>query len=253
MFNSNNFKEAGSGQKILNPGTHYVRIVDLQLERPSYAIEGENPYNLLVTFEGVDEGDDFEGFLVDKNNPTMGKYRGKVVTCRSKRYAFSDYEYNGKQISRDSQIFNWINNLASQWGVLPEMNKANVSGETIEEYVENAKRYIMNPEIWGYVTVAGEEYYKDGYDKPNYRCFLPNIDFKAKLYPFVASEEIEDADAIPQGLLPFDANAHIIVKDKDAVGKTEDVTSFEKTDSAAAGGFPEPGDAPMPDLNLPGM
>jgi hypothetical protein len=35
--------------------------------------------------------------------------------------------------------------------------------------------------------------------------------------------------------------------------KTEDVTSFEKTDSATAGGFPEPGDAPMPDLDLPGM
>jgi hypothetical protein len=251
MFNSNNFKETGSGPKVLNPGTHYVRIVDVQLERPAYAKEGENPYNVIVTIEGVDEGDSFDGFLVDKNNPSMGKYRGKIAAIRSKRFAFSDYEYNGKEITRDSQIFNWINNLASQWGVLSDMNKANVSGDTIEEYVENARRYIINPEIWGYVTFGGEEYFKEGYDKPNYRSFFPNIDFKSKLYPFVASEEAGDEEPLPAELIKFDAKVHILVKDKDASQPAAEVTSFEKTDALPANDFPNPGDAPMSDVDLP--
>lgn len=255
MFSSNNFKEAGSGPKIFEPGTHYVRIVDLYLEKSPFQGE-EDAYFVTLKLEGKDEGDDFEGLMIDKNNPSLGRYRGKAATVRSKRGSFKDYVYEGRSVKRDQQIFNWLNNLAKQWGVLGDMNKANVSGETIEEYVENARKFIINPEIYGYMTLGGSEYFSEGYDKPNYNLFFPNVKLSEKTFPFVACDEVDNEEPYPTNLTLFNAAEHIVKKKRPELSEddmkadsTTPVDSFEK--SGLDDSFPNPGDKPMSDLDLP--
>lgn len=207
----------GGGSKILKPGTHYCRIVDIRVEEPPY---DSNNRQVLLVLEGVDQGDSFEGVMIDKNRPELGTYRGMVATVKHDYYDFKDFEWKGDLISKDQQIYNWINNLAKRLGVLGQMNADNVSGETIEEYVQEAKKYLVNPELWAYFTIAGKEYYTEGYDLPNYRLFLASKSLLDKedrvLYknrhPFVLGNEDKSVAELMEdsSFIKFDESVHII-------------------------------------------
>lgn len=253
MFKSSDFKEkvgTGGVPKVIQPGTHYCRIVDIFLDAPSYDKEA---YFVAVKVEGVDRGEDFEGLDIDKNNPSLGKYRGQVGIVKSGLYPFSTYTYEGRVIQRDNQIYNWVNNLAKQMGILQKMNEKGVEGETIEEYVTEVRKYLIDPELWGYFTIGGKEYYNEGYNTPNYRLFFPKAEPRKNMYPFSA---LEDDDRKALNLIQFNDETHIVVsKDKPAneeVAK-EEVTSFEPNTGidSIANDFPEPGNTPMSDIELP--
>lgn len=220
MFNSKNFNpSAGSSTpKIMNPGTHYCRIVDIRLDQPPYSPE-KSPYFIVVTLEGVDRGADFQGLVIDKTNPSRGTYKGQIANVRSGRYPFTTYTYDGRDIMRDDQIFRWINNLAKQLGVLDKMNADNVEADTIEEYVAAVKSYLVNPELWAHHTIGGQEYFTEGYEKPNYRLFYPKQE--GKLLPFSA---MEDEHGMPVNFIDFNPQFHIIVKPVDS---SEPVAGFE--------------------------
>jgi hypothetical protein len=228
-FKSADFKPAtGAGiPKLLNPGTHYCRIVDITLDEPPYK---KDAYFINLKLEGEDRGDDFQGIDLDKNNPSLGKYRGQVAYVKSGQYPFSTYTFDGKVIERDQQIFRWINNLARQMDVLDKMNAKGVEADTIEEYVMEVRKYLIDPELWGHYTIAGKEYFNEGYSNPNYRLFFPK---SIKLtHPFSA---IEDEDKNPVNFISFDAAVHII-KDAEATAKKEEgdaeVSGFEPTVAA---------------------
>lgn len=256
MFKSSDFKEKVSGSnvpKVLQPGTHYCRVVDMYLDAPSYDKES---YFVVLKLEGVDRGDEFDGLDVDKNNPSLGKYRGQIGNIKSGQYPFSTYTYEGRVIQRDNQIYNWVNNVAKQMGVLKTMNEKGVEGETIEEYVTEVRKYLIDPELWGHFTVAGKEYFTEGYSNPNYRLFFPKVETRKNQYPFSA---LEDDDRKPLNLIHFNADVHIVAaKDRpEAEMTTEEIKSFEPSTGiqpkaeSIADDFPSPGDTPMSDIELP--
>lgn len=214
MFKSNSFNpNAGGSSKIMNPGTHFARVVNIALDAPPY---NKDAYSVVLTLEGQDQGDNFEGLAIDKLNPALGNYRGQIAFVQSGRYPFSDYNYQGKDITRDEQIFRWVNNLAKQLGVLDKMNADNVEASSIEEYVAAVKRYIVNPELWAFHTIGGAEYFKEGYDRANYRLFYPKQDGKS--FPFSA---LIDNDGKPVGLIAYDAAKHILVKEPEAAAPVD--------------------------------
>ena len=219
MFKATN---AGTGRasKILNPGTHLCRIADIKVETPPY---DSNNRQILLVLEGVDQGDSFEGLAIDKEKPELGNFRGMVATVKHDLYDVKDFEWQGETIAKEQQIYNWVNKLARNLGVLGEMNANNVSGETIEEYVDQAKKYLANPDSWAYFTIAGKEYYKEGYNQPNYRLFLAcksmldkedRGQYKNK-EPFILAEGNSDEENNTELLndpkfIKFDPAVHII-------------------------------------------
>lgn len=231
MFKSNSFNPNGGSSvpKILSPGTHFARIIDMKLETPPYNTEA---YSLNLLVEGEDQGDEFVGLPIDKNNPSLGNYRGQIANIRAGRYPFSTFVYQGREVKRDEQIFRWINNLAKALGVLEQMNADNVEAETIEEYVAVVKKYVTNPETWGYFTIGGQEYFTEGYDKPNYRMFLPKSE--GKLFP-VASSNLDERTGDPVNLLKFDRAKHIIQKAEGPAASSEPLTGFGGQESTGLG------------------
>jgi hypothetical protein len=242
-FKSNDFNANATSyvSKIMNPGTVLARIVDIKFDIPPY---NKDAYSLVVTLEGEDQGDDFQGIAKDKTNPTLGNYRGQIANVRSGRYPFSDYNFQGKDITRDEQIFKWVNNLAKQMGVLEAMNAAGVEGDTIEEYVENVKKFLIKDTLWGMFTIGGAEYYTEGYDRPNYRLFFPKM--SNKQLPYSA---VKDEDGNYVSLLQFNKDEHIIVKADDAApvdNFSPSGSSMEEDDM-----FPSGPQDTITDLNLP--
>lgn len=242
MFKSTSFNpNAGSNvPKILSPGTHYCRIIDIKLETPPY---DTSAYSINLLLEGEDQGEDFVGIAVDKNNPSYGTFRGQIANVRANRYPFSTYTYQGREIKRDEQIFRWVNNLAKAMGVLDQMNADNVEASTIEEYVAVVKSYLTNPELWAYFTIGGQEYFTDGYDKPNYRMFLPKAE--GRLFP--VSNATDSATGEIKNIVVFDKAKHIIAAKSDAV-TAEPVNGFGgQPDPLALGAPSNPG---LSDLKL---
>jgi hypothetical protein len=257
MFKSSDFNpNAGNNvPKIINPGTHLCRVVDVKLDAPSYKKEA---YFIVLTLEGPDRGPEFVGLPIDKMNPSLGNYKGQIGNVRSGRYPFSDYVYEGRDISRDEQMFRWINNLAKQLGVFDAMNAGNgIQAATIEEYVDAVRKFITAPGLWAQFTVAGQEYFTEGYDRANYRLFFPKQE--GKLLPYSA---LEDAEGNPVNLLPYNAAKHIIVKvEEPAQTVTEfggqaagipanDMFNLNAATPIANNTFAEGGTAPAT-LNLP--
>jgi hypothetical protein len=245
MFKSSSFNpNAGSSvPKILTPGTHYCRIMEIKLDTPPYDAEA---YSINLLLEGTDRGDEFQGVAIDKNRPELGTYRGQIANVRSGRYPFSTYEFQGKTIQRDDQIFRWVNNLAKQMGVLDRMNADGLQADTIEEYVSAVAKYLTDPELWGYFTIGGQEYFQEGYDKPNYRMFFPKQE--GKNFPFSA---LENDDRQPLNLLPFDRDKHIIAdKSRSDAAPAESVSGFGGQ-ADPLGGLGSAPTAGLGDLQLP--
>lgn len=217
MFTAKDASTGNGGSKILQPGTRLCRIVDIQIEAPAY---DANNRQIVLKLEGVDQGDAFDGLEIDKNRPELGKYRGQIANVKGDLYDIKDFEWQGDTISKEQQIYNWVNKLARTLGVLNKMNADNVSGETIEDYVEQAKKYLVNPDLWALYTICGKEYYTEGYDKPNYRLFLASKSILEKedrakyknKEPFILASDDQRLDELESNpkFIKFDPNVHII-------------------------------------------
>jgi hypothetical protein len=228
-FNSEEYSHStGGGSKILKPGQHFCRILELGLSVPPW---NDDAYFVTLKLEGPNMGEGFEGVAIDKDNPGAGLHAGQIATVNNFRYPFSTYEWQGKTIERDQQIFNWINALATQLGVFKDIQAAKIQADTIEQYVEKVSPFLTHPELWAHFTVAGREYYKDGYDSPNYNLFFPKK--SGKNFPYSA---IEDDKGSPMSFLKYNEAEHIIKETPPA--PATDVDSFGGGNDTPAAGTP---------------
>ena len=171
-FSLNNYNpsEGNYVSKILLPGTHKCRIVDLKLENPPYDKE---QYNLIFVLEGEEIGDGFEGVQINRLDPSKGTYKGQIASVRSGQFGFKDWVYKGKTITRDDSIQSFTGSFLNQLGLLEKFKSLNIECNTIEELVMSIKNFICRPDFWLYFTIGGQKYYKDGSEYANYSLFLP--------------------------------------------------------------------------------
>lgn len=71
------FKENGGKfvSKIIQPGTHLCRIIDVEVAAPAYD-QNKLQINFLMETEPI--GGDFEGVLIDKNDPKKVHIKDKL-------------------------------------------------------------------------------------------------------------------------------------------------------------------------------
>lgn len=164
-FSANNASTSGNFiSKDLKPGTHYCKIVGMSIETVPYDVE---QYQLKLVLQGPDQPEGFEGFKITKEGTET--YKGQVAFVSIREYPFKNW---GKGKDIETQIFDAINYLAKDLGILETMQKDNVSGEDVESYLENCKKYFINDNLWAYYSIGGKEWYKDGSQYPNYNLFL---------------------------------------------------------------------------------
>jgi hypothetical protein len=215
MFDPKNHVESAANSnipKILDPGQHYARIVDLYLDIPPY---DKKAYNIMVMLEGLPQPEGFEGLDIDSNNPSMGKFKGQVARVRSGKFSFSDFTtQKGEFISRDEQMFRWLNFLATGMGVWDKVVKSGKTASTIEDYAEVIASFVVDPELWGFFTVAGQEY-TNGKGYKAWRLFFPKGSGKA--HPFAYAS---DPEAEPMNFIAYDKGEHLEFEKPKAGGQT---------------------------------
>lgn len=169
----------GSGMaKTIAPGNHILKINSIELADFSF-LPGAKHLILNVETTPI-EG--FDGFLIDKDDETKGRYQGQIGRVKASQYAFADGETKtGIKIQRDRSLLIFLQSFSKALGVNDWFVEQDGKHDTIEDFVaafSNAapfKNKLME------FCIAGKEYEsKSGYT--NYDMWLPKSENKKYAY-----------------------------------------------------------------------
>lgn len=210
MISTKNIQTGGGGvPKLIQPGNVIAKILGVELE-PFKFKEGADFMILMLETEPI--GDDFEGFSVDKDDPTGPKHMGQIARVKSHEYAYADsVTKTGVNISKETEVVKMLKNLCVALDCVSWLEDQDGKHATVNSLIEAFN--IDQPFKDKYLNwcIAGKEYQgKTGYT--NYDTFLPK--FTKNGVPF------EAIGAKPSKLIAYNPSEHIRKK------KTENVSSF---------------------------
>ena len=203
---------AGSGvPKTLQPGNTTAKMTGIKLEASRF---DAGAYNIVISLEGEDMGEGFEGFWINKDDESLGRHKGQVGRVRLSEYAYQDgTTKTGIKVSRDYDILRAVQNLCKVTNSLAWFDKQDNQHDTIESLVEQFASDAPFKDTYVNWCLGGKEYQnKDGYT--NYDLFVVR---PGKGY--YAYESV-DTPAERSKLIKFNADLHIKKK------RSESVSSF---------------------------
>lgn len=220
MLSTRNVKETtGSGKTPLKlqPGNNTVKIHKLHLKE-GYNFQQTKAYQVIVDLESAPIEGDFQGFLVDQNNPSGPRYLGQVGSARLQYNSFEDgTTKNGYAKNRDNDILSAVVRLANALGVRQELDDTIDAAaiSRIEELMPVATQVFRGK--WLDVCLAGRGYKdKNGYTA--YELFFP--------YPKEGKVPYEGKGTNSGNLMPFNSATHLIAPKED-----KPVSGFEPNNS----------------------
>ena len=163
-------KEGGSGlPKTIAPGNHVLKINSVTLEDFKFI---PNAYHLVINVE-TEPIDGFEGFLIDKDNESLGRYAGQIGRIKASQYAFADGKTKtGIEVQRDRSILIFLQKLCKTLSINDWFVAQDSKHDTIEELVQAFNDEAPFKDKLFDACVAGKEYEgKSGYT--NYDMWFP--------------------------------------------------------------------------------
>lgn len=214
MLSTRNVKETSSRiSPKINPGNVDVKINSVVLAEGYNHIQNKS-YDLILNVETAPvNADGFEGFLIDKDRPELGRYLGQVGSVKYQSYAFQDgVSKTGRTQNRDNDILLAVCKIADTLGVRDDLDNAVDSAalSRIEDLMPIATRLFKSKQLA--LCVAGRGY-KDKGNYTQYNLFLPYP--KSGKNPFTA---LDNKDK----LITFTESDHLIAPKESAT-----VSSFE--------------------------
>jgi hypothetical protein len=223
-FSSKTAAETLSGSsisKVIQPGNVVAKVVDIKIEVPPY---DANALTLVLLMETKEIDDpSFVGLPIDKDNPDLGNFKGQVARVQTSGFSYTDYTNDkGVTTPKEQMIFKWIWNFAKEIGAVKALVDNNIEGETIQDFLENAKQYLVSPDRLIHFCIAGAEYEKNGYTQ--YRLFLAKSEKGKSSYVLYN----EDETTLPERLIKFNEALHI--KKKKPAEKVDDFNGRDASD-----------------------
>lgn len=219
MLSTKDIKTGGAGvPKTLQPGNQTITIHRVELEDFRFK---PGALHFLLHVEGEEMGDDFEGFWIDKDNQSLGKYKGQVGRVKAGEYAFADGETkSGIPVNRDQGILKFLKNVCMETDSLAWLENQDGKHATIQSLVEAFNKDKPFKGKWLKVCLAGKEYTnKDGY--ANYDLFFPK--YSKEGVPFASAEKSKNK------VIVFSPDQHIKRK------ANQEVESFDANEGTTDG------------------
>ena len=211
---------AGSGKArpVISVGNQKVKINSITFDQTPYDKEA---YNVVLHVESEPVGGEFEGFLVDPNNPNGARYKGQVGRVRLSPYPFKDATLpSGREVSRDTEVLRAMIYLSEVLGKRDELDS--IEANTIEEFMDSADK-VLSGDTFINACIGGREWEnKEGY--VNYDLFLPRNSRDG-----VALEALDTENS---RLFKFSKEEHVR-----ELKKTQTTSSFEPASSNAGDDF----------------
>lgn len=170
---STEVKESSGGfiPKMITPGKRTVKVNEVKLRK---GFGDKMDIVLSLETKPVEE-EGFEGFMIDKNDPSKGTYKGQVGQVKLSRYGYSNQEYkDGKWVDsdkntkdepykvRDERIVRALNSLFMVYG--KKLAEIGSEFKTIEELIEAVNKKGKLSDQWIECVIGAREYFnKEGY------------------------------------------------------------------------------------------
>lgn len=214
-ISTKNVKTNAAGpSKTIEPGSQQCKINGVELVAVPWK---EGAYHLAFHVESPEIGGDFQGFPIDKDDPTKGNYKGAVGKIKAGEWPFSDgTTKGGVAISRDTEILKFIKNICVATGNLDWLDSQNEKHDTIESLVAKFDKDKPFKDVFIHACVAGKEY-KDKKGYTRFDLYFPKYSRSGS--PFVSLSLGEGK------LIKFDPIEHIKkekIKDVDSFGESKD-------------------------------
>lgn len=214
---------AGSGKikPVIDAGNQELKINSIVLNTPPY---DQKAYDLQLNVESKPVGGDFEGFLVDVNNPNGPRYQGQVGRVSFQRYAFADTTLpSGREINRDAEILKALIFLAEQQDKRDQLDS--IKAQTIEEFVNQAATFLCDGQYYNFCVGGREWENKEGYI--NLQLFLPKRTGAGVPFERVGVENSK--------LISFNRDEHIIAMKKSGNSMSTTTSTFEPVAGTVSG------------------
>ena len=155
--------------KTITPGNHKLKINSVMAEDFKF-IPGALQIILNVETEPI-EG--FEGFMIDKDNESLGHYAGQIGRVKAGQYAFADgTTKSGVKIYRDNSILVFLKSICTTLDMLAWFDEQDNKHDTIEDFISAFNTTAPYKDKFMDFCIAGKEYEgKTGYT--NYDLYLP--------------------------------------------------------------------------------
>lgn len=162
-------------KKSIEPGIEKAKIYSYYI---STAKTGKK--QLCFVLEGV-HTEGFEGWDIDKENPALGKFKGKSGRVNVTKW-LDEETFNNPNIS-ENEILTKITALAQTLGVKDKLDE--IDAKTIEEWLEHAMELVNKDYLYWFI--AGEESEYNG--KIFIKLSLPKYNFAS-----LNSDSLEEFD-----------------------------------------------------------
>lgn len=220
MLNTKNVlneKETNNVSKVLLPGNCKFVIHSVELGTVPYDSSAYT-FSLNVESEKI-EG--LEGFYIDKNDPSKGRFEGQVGKIKLNKYAYkSTTTKTGIEINRDLEILRAIRNICKETDCINWFEAQDNQHDTIESFVEQFNNDKPFANKWLIGCVAGREYLNAKKYK-NYDLYFPKVD-----KGFVA---FQNADSEDLRVATFNSSEHIERLTETSTKPANKVESFGST------------------------
>jgi hypothetical protein len=202
----------GSGKlrPIMGAGNNLVRINSITMDQTPW---DDKAFNITLHVETEDQGSDFDGFLVDRNNESAGRYKGQIARVRVSPFPYKDTTLpSGREISMEKEI------LKSMIFISEVLNKRkdldSVEATTIDQFIESCNALFSGSDFFNVCLASRQWENKEGYTQDD--LYLPKLSRDGVPMEAVGAE--------PSRLITFNKADHIRVPE----GKSSsEKTSFE--------------------------
>ena len=206
---------AGSGKArpVISPGNQVIKINKITYDQTPYDKEA---YNIVLHVESEPLKGEFEGFLVNPDDPSGPRYEGQVGRIRVSPYPFKDTTLpSGREIKLENEVLRSMIGLAEALDKREDLDS--IEADTVEEFM-NSVNQLLSGDTYINACVGSREWEnKEGY--VNNDLYLPR-----------ASKDgvaIESLNAENSRLYEFSKKDHVREVQKKSSTTTQ---SFEPAD-----------------------
>lgn len=152
---------AGSGKArpVISPGNQVIKINKITYDQTPYDKEA---YNIVLHVESEPVKGEFEGFLVNPDDPSGPRYEGQVGRVRVSPYPFKDTTLpSGREIKLENEVLRSMIGLAEALDKREDLDS--IEADTVEEFM-NSVNQLLSGDTYINACVGSREWEnKEGY------------------------------------------------------------------------------------------
>jgi len=212
---------SGKARPLMGPGNTVVRINSISMDKTPWDAQA---FQVYLHMETQPVGGEFEGFLRDQNNESLGRYDGQIGRVRMSPFPYKDTTLDsGREIQKDQEILKAMIFVSEVLGKRDALD--GIEAATIEDFITKCNELFSNSGYFNACLASREWENKEGYI--NNDLYLPKLSKDGI--------PMEALDAENSRLITFDKSTHVRAVANSSSNGTTSAASFEPAAANGAG------------------